>query len=76
MSPAIDTDELGGNVPALLPLQNHVQHYAWGDRQFIPSLLGIDNPRSEPYAELWMGAASRPAVRRQTGAVNRSRWIG
>ena len=56
MSSAIDADELGGNVPALLPLHNHVQHYAWGDPRFIPSLLGVENPDATPFAELWMGA--------------------
>jgi mannose-6-phosphate isomerase len=33
-----------------------IQHYAWGDKHFIPDLLGIDNPEGEPFAELWMGA--------------------
>ena len=42
----------------LLRLRCHVQHYAWGDTDFIPALLGIDNPQREPYAELWMGAHS------------------
>jgi mannose-6-phosphate isomerase class I len=40
----------------LLRLRCHVQHYAWGDTDFIPALLGIDNPERAPYAELWMGA--------------------
>src|SRR5690606_19259597 len=31
-----------------------VQHYAWGDREFIPSLLGVE-PDGEPWAELWLG---------------------
>jgi mannose-6-phosphate isomerase len=31
-----------------------VQHYAWGDRTFIPTLLGIE-PDGEPWAELWLG---------------------
>jgi mannose-6-phosphate isomerase class I len=37
-------------------LRCRVQHYGWGDTDFIPALLGIDNPEREPYAELWMGA--------------------
>ena len=46
----------------LLRLRCHVQHYAWGDTEFIPALLGIDNPERAPYAELWMGAhADLPA---------------
>jgi mannose-6-phosphate isomerase class I len=40
----------------LLRLRCGVQHYDWGDTDFIPALLGIDNPEREPYAELWMGA--------------------
>ena len=37
-------------------LQGGIQHYAWGDKTFIPDLLGIENPEGEPHAELWMGA--------------------
>jgi len=40
----------------LLPLHCEVQHYAWGDPEFIPELLGQENPDGRPYAELWMGA--------------------
>jgi mannose-6-phosphate isomerase len=32
-----------------------LQHYDWGGRRFIPSLLGI-NTNDLPYAEYWMGA--------------------
>lgn len=31
-----------------------VQHYAWGDPEFIPSLLGLE-PDGRPWAELWLG---------------------
>ena len=31
-----------------------VQHYAWGDRSFIPDLLGVDADGT-PWAELWLG---------------------
>lgn len=31
-----------------------VQHYAWGDRAFIPGLLGVE-PDGAPWAELWLG---------------------
>jgi mannose-6-phosphate isomerase len=37
-------------------LDNAVRHYAWGDTQTIPRLLGVANPSGEPCAELWMGA--------------------
>jgi mannose-6-phosphate isomerase len=39
-----------------------VQHYAWGDPVFIPSLLRIE-PDDEPWAELWIGThPSGPAT--------------
>ena len=31
-----------------------VQHYAWGDRDFIPKLLGVAG-KGVPWAELWLG---------------------
>ena len=31
-----------------------VQHYSWGDRQFIPELFGR-TPDGRPWAELWLG---------------------
>ena len=31
-----------------------VQHYAWGDQEFIPRLLG-QPPDGRPWAELWLG---------------------
>jgi mannose-6-phosphate isomerase len=31
-----------------------VQHYAWGDTEFIPDLLGLE-PDGQPWAELWLG---------------------
>jgi mannose-6-phosphate isomerase len=31
-----------------------VQHYAWGDRRFIPELFGR-RPDGTPWAELWLG---------------------
>ena len=31
-----------------------VQHYAWGDRSFIPRLLGVPG-NDRPWAELWLG---------------------
>jgi len=35
-------------------IEGVVQHYAWGDREFIPKLLGVAG-RGEPWAELWLG---------------------
>ena len=31
-----------------------VQHYAWGDRTFLPELLGVE-PDGRPWAEWWLG---------------------
>ncbi len=39
-----------------LLLRGAVQHYAWGGRELIPSLLGVENPAGRPFAELWLGA--------------------
>ena len=35
-------------------IQGVVQHYAWGDENFIPGLLGVE-PDGQPWAELWLG---------------------
>jgi phosphomannomutase len=40
----------------LIRLQCAVQHYAWGDPDFIPILLGTTNAERTPFAELWIGA--------------------
>ena len=36
------------------PVTGVVQHYAWGDPEFIPGLLGVA-PDGRPWAELWLG---------------------
>jgi mannose-6-phosphate isomerase len=41
--------------PPLYKLQNTVKHYEWGSPVHIPALLGVDNSRAMPWAELWMG---------------------
>lgn len=41
--------------PSVLRLDCGIQPYAWGDREFIPRLLGRE-PDGSPCAELWMGA--------------------
>jgi phosphomannomutase len=38
-----------------IELRCGVQHYAWGDPDFIPALLGTDNTAKKPVAELWIG---------------------
>ena len=46
-----------GLPPTLAPVQSVtgvVQHYAWGDPEFIPRLLGVAAD-GRPWAELWLG---------------------
>jgi mannose-6-phosphate isomerase len=43
----------------IFPLKGAVQHYAWGGKQFIPSLLSIENKESKPFAEYWLGVHHR-----------------
>lgn len=40
-------------------MKNKIQDYAWGSPDAIPGLLGYDNPRKKPQAELWMGTHPR-----------------
>lgn len=35
-------------------VEGAVQHYDWGDTDFIPKLLGVPS-RGKPWAELWLG---------------------
>jgi mannose-6-phosphate isomerase len=36
-------------------LINRIKHYDWGSPEWIPRLLGRENPEGKPWAELWMG---------------------
>lgn len=38
----------------MLPLRGVVQHYDWGDDEFIPRLTGHE-PDGRPWAEIWFG---------------------
>jgi mannose-6-phosphate isomerase len=42
------------NLRVVQSVTGIVQHYAWGDHQFIPRLLG-QAPDGRPWAELWLG---------------------
>ena len=42
--------------PCFFPMKNVIQHYIWGSRTALSSLLGVENPNKEHQAELWMGA--------------------
>lgn len=44
-------------------LRGVVQHYSWGGKTFLPTLLRLPNADSKPFAEYWMGAhGNGPAV--------------
>ncbi|HRO84613.1 MAG TPA: mannose-6-phosphate isomerase, class I, partial [Niabella sp.] len=36
-------------------LKGDPKPYDWGGSAYIPSLLQIENPNQQPYAEYWMG---------------------
>ncbi|MGI0117232.1 mannose-6-phosphate isomerase, class I [Zooshikella sp. RANM57] len=40
---------------SLFKLDNVIQNYAWGSKHAISHLFGINNPKQEPQAEIWMG---------------------
>jgi mannose-6-phosphate isomerase len=39
----------------LAPLSGSIKHYDWGGISYIPSLLQIENPNMQPFAEYWLG---------------------
>ena len=46
----------------LFALKGRIQNYAWGGKQFIPNLLGVE-PSGEKCAEYWLGAhVNAPSV--------------
>jgi mannose-6-phosphate isomerase len=45
-------------MTSVFKLENTAKHYAWGSPEWIPQLLGTENPSGEPWAELWMGVHS------------------
>lgn len=44
-------------------LINSVQNYAWGSKTALTELYGMENPSSQPMAELWMGAHPKSSSR-------------
>jgi mannose-6-phosphate isomerase len=48
------------------PIRGTVQHYAWGDREFIPRLLDVV-PDGQPWAELWLGTHPNGPARLDDG---------
>lgn len=52
----------------IVKLKGVVQPYSWGGTDFIPQLLGIENPEKKPFAEYWLGAhPAAPAVLAEDG---------
>jgi mannose-6-phosphate isomerase len=46
----------------IFKIKGVVQHYAWGGKSYIPTLIGDHNDSNKPCAEYWMGAhPSAPA---------------
>jgi mannose-6-phosphate isomerase len=39
----------------IFKLKNQIKYYEWGSLDWIPVMLGIENPDSLPFAEMWMG---------------------
>ena len=35
-------------------LTGQVQHYAWGGKNYIASLIGLHSAKDQPYAEWWL----------------------
>jgi len=54
--------------PRPLILRCGVQHYAWGDPDYIPKLIGVLNRERKPYAELWIGAHAELLAVARVGA--------
>lgn len=46
-------------LKGVFPLQGAVQNYAWGGKDFIAELFGIDQTDQKPIAEYWVGVHSR-----------------
>ena len=48
----------------MFKLNNSIQEYQWGKKEWLPDFLGENNPEEKPWAELWMGAHSKaPSLR-------------
>ncbi|MDR2079865.1 MAG: mannose-6-phosphate isomerase, class I, partial [Treponema sp.] len=39
----------------IFKLINRIKYYDWGSPEWIPRLVGGENPEGKPWAELWMG---------------------
>ena len=69
----MESDGTESSPPQLVRVEPRFQHYAWGDKRFIPELYGIEGHGS-PYAEAWLGAhAVFPSQARLNGRDHRAR---
>ena len=49
-------------------LQGVIQNYTWGGTNYIPELLGVENPDQKPFGEYWLGAhPAAPAIIEEGG---------
>ncbi|MEL6892046.1 MAG: mannose-6-phosphate isomerase, class I [Actinomycetota bacterium] len=55
-------------MSSAVAVQGVVQHYAWGDREFMPRLLGHE-PDGRPWAELWLGTHPNGHARLDDGRL-------
>ena len=44
-------------------LKNPILNYSWGSKTFIPKLIGLSGPMTQPRAEIWMGAHPKASSR-------------
>lgn len=52
----------------VFPIKGAVQNYAWGGKEFIPKLMGVQNVDNQPFAEIWLGVHQRgPATLKMDG---------
>ncbi|MCD6261784.1 MAG: mannose-6-phosphate isomerase, class I [Deltaproteobacteria bacterium] len=59
-------------ISTIAYLKNPVQQYAWGSKTMIQSLVGLDDLKGTPVAELWMGAHPKAPSMVQ---VNGNKWL-
>jgi mannose-6-phosphate isomerase len=57
-----------GNVADVWDVAGVVQHYAWGDADYIPSLINAE-PDGRPWAELWLGTHPNGATHLADGRL-------
>lgn len=61
----------------IYPLTGVVQHYDWGGKHFIPSILKQENTGDKPFAEYWLGAHDNApsAINPESGEIPLNTFI-